>query len=126
MPTRASAGASKTFGQGHASRRSSYGSYEGFTDLLFGVYSAVMKQTRHPRFASFLAAAALLLLSAGAGAIGLIEFIGFEIPAFNLDSESFYKLEVAGLSNTGFSIQSRDGAELTINGGSSAYGPARA
>jgi hypothetical protein len=82
-----------------------------------------MQQTGRRRFASLLTAAALVLLSAGAGAIGLI---GFEIPEFTLDPNQLFQVDVDGPSNTGFSIRSRDGSELTINGGSSTYDPARA
>jgi hypothetical protein len=79
-----------------------------------------MQQAAHRRRASLLTAAALLVLSAGAGAIALIEL---PIPPINLNPGELFQLNIAGLSNTGFSIRSRDGSALTLDG-SSKYDPA--
>jgi hypothetical protein len=77
-----------------------------------------MQQAGFWRRAS-LAAAALLVLSAGAGAITFVEF---PIPQFTLDPGSqFQATFIKGLANTGFSIASGDGTPLTINGGISKY-----
>jgi hypothetical protein len=79
-----------------------------------------MQQAGHRRRASLLTAAALFVMSAGAGAIAFIEFPILQI---SLNPGELFQLSVEGLSNTGFSIQSRDGSALTING-LSKYDPA--
>lgn len=80
-----------------------------------------MQQARHRRFGSFFTAAALVVLSAGAGALPFIEF---DIPLVNLDPDGVYLKSLGELGNTGFSIRSRDGSALTINSGFSKYDPA--
>ena len=78
-----------------------------------------MQQARYWRWASLLTVAALFVLSVGAGAIAFFEF---PIPQFTLNPDQLFQLTfVKGLPNTGFSIQSRDGSPLTINGGISKY-----
>lgn len=80
-----------------------------------------MQQARHWRWASFLTAAALFVLLAGAGAIAFIEVIEFPILQVSVKPGQLFQLSsfVEGLPNTGFSIQSRDGVELRISGLSS-------
>jgi hypothetical protein len=85
-----------------------------------------MQQAGHRRRASLLAAA-LFVLSAGAGAIALIEFTEFPILQIGVKPGQLFQLNafVEGLGNTGFSIRSRDGFELNISG-LSTYNPAPA
>ena len=64
-----------------------------------------MQQVRNSRRVSLITAIALVVLSAGAGAIA---FIPFEIPQFTLNPDGLFQLNVQnidGLRNTGFSIQ---------------------
>jgi len=82
-----------------------------------------MQQVGHWRRASLLTAAALVVLSAGAGAIAFFEIT---IPQITLDPDQFFQLQVDKDSSTGFSIRSRDGSALSINGLSSKYNPAPA
>jgi hypothetical protein len=81
-----------------------------------------MQQAGHWRRASLLTAAALLVLSAGAGAIAFFEFT---IPIISLEPDDVYQLRVDKDSSTGFSIRSRDGSALTFDGASK-YNPAPA
>ena len=83
-----------------------------------------MQQARHWRYASLLTAAALLVLSAGAGAIAFFEFT---IPQISLDPDHSYQLLVdKDTSSTGFSIRSLDGSALSMNQLSTKYNPAAA
>ena len=83
-----------------------------------------MEQARHWRYASLLTAAALLVLSAGAGAIAFFEFT---IPQISLDPDHSYQLLVdKDTSSTGFSIRSLDGSALSMNQLSAKYNPAPA
>jgi hypothetical protein len=87
-----------------------------------------MQQLRHRRFASLLAAAAILVLSAGAGAAALIQLPIREISIdelfqVSLDVDDLFQVKLLGLRNTGFSILSRDGSALNIEG-TSKYDPA--
>ena len=82
-----------------------------------------MQQVRNLRRVSLITAIALVVLSAGAGAIA---FIPFEIPQFTLNPDGLFQFNVQnidGLRNTGFSIRSLDNSELTIDA-SSQYDPA--
>jgi hypothetical protein len=81
-----------------------------------------MQKAGHWRRASLLTAAALVVLSAGAGAIAFFEFT---IPQISLDPDALYQLRVDKDSSTGFSIRSRDGSALTFSG-LSKYNPAPA
>ena len=80
-----------------------------------------MQQSGHWRYASLLTAAALVVLSAGAGAIAFFEL---EIREISID-EGLYQLRVDNDSSTGFSIRSRDGSALSLTGASK-YNPAPA
>lgn len=82
-----------------------------------------MPQITHRQRASLLTAAALVLLSAGTGAIALLDQIDFPNLAVDLGGDELFQLRFAEESNTGFSIQSIDGAALTLNT-SSRYDPA--
>ena len=76
-----------------------------------------MQQVRHRRFASLLAAAAVLVLSAGAGAATFIREISIdELILETLDVDDLFQVKLLGSRNTGFSILSRDGSALTIDG----------
>ena len=83
-----------------------------------------MQQVGHWRRASLLTAAALVVLSAGAGAIAFFEIT---IPQLSLEPDDSYELLVdKDSSSTGFSLRSRDGSALSLNGLSSKYNPAPA
>ena len=87
-----------------------------------------MQQVRHRRFASLLTAVALVTLSAGAAGAALIQLSIREISIdeflqVNLDTDDVFQVKLLGLRNTGFSILSRDGSAMTIDG-TSKYDPA--
>lgn len=72
-----------------------------------------MQKAGYWRCASFLAAAALLVLTAGAGAITFFEF---PISQISLDPDDLFQVRVGKDLSTGFSIRSLDGSPLTLNG----------
>lgn len=86
-----------------------------------------MQQAGHLRWYSFVTAAVLFVLSAGAGVIALIEYTEFPIQQGSVKPGTSFQLSgfVEGLPNTGFSIRSRDNVELRITG-LAAYDPAPA
>ena len=76
-----------------------------------------MQQVGHRRRASLLTAVALVVLSAGTGAVALIREISIdELFQVNLDTDDVFQVKLLGLLNTGYSILSRDGSALTIDG----------
>ena len=76
-----------------------------------------MQQVGHRRRASLLTAVALVVLSAGTGAVVLIREISIdELFQVNLDTDDVFQVKLLGLLNTGYSILSRDGSALTIDG----------
>ena len=82
-----------------------------------------MQQATHWRRASLLTAAALFMLSAGAGTVALIGRIEFPNLVIDLETNPLFQLSFGELSNTGFSIRSRDGSALSLSA-SSNYDPA--
>jgi thrombospondin type 3 repeat protein len=81
-----------------------------------------MQYVTHRRWVSLITAVALVVLSAGASAIALIDFIRFDDLVIDL-AENPFQLRFGELSNTGFSIRSRDGSALSLTA-SSEYDPA--
>ena len=77
-----------------------------------------MQQAGYWRRASLLTAAALFVLSAGAGAFTIFEFPILQV---SLKPGQLFQVSafVDGLPNTGFSIRSRDNFELRISGSAS-------
>src|SRR5688572_7464176 len=80
-----------------------------------------MQQARNWRYASLLTAAALLVLTVGAGALAFFELT---IPQLSLDPGQSYLVQVGKDTRTGFSIRNDDVSVLTINDFSTKYDPA--